>query len=151
MNRLLVDTQALIWFAEGSPSLSAQARGLIDDRSRVQLASAASLWEMAIKLAIKKLSLKAGTLRDFTRQLAANDVDVLPVVGEDATAVADLPAGAHKDPFDRLIAAHCLRHDLTLVSVDCVFDAYGVRRVWWPTSRRRSDSPPRSARPLRRR
>jgi len=36
----------------------------------------------------------------------------------------------HKDPFDRVIAAQCLRHDLTLVSIDTIFDAYGVRRVW---------------------
>jgi len=35
-----------------------------------------------------------------------------------------------QDPFDRLIAAQCLQYDLTLVSVDEQFDAYGVRRVW---------------------
>ncbi|MDB5324824.1 MAG: domain nuclease, partial [Phycisphaerales bacterium] len=45
-------------------------------------------------------------------------------------SVGDLPASEHKDPFDRLIAAQCLRLDLTLVSSDTAFDLYGVRRVW---------------------
>ncbi len=131
MSRFLIDTQALIWFAEGNRSMSLTARAVIDDRSRVQLASAASLWEMAIKVRLGKLALRAGSLADFARLLAANAIAVLPVVADDALGVADLPAvPSHKDPFDRLIAAQCLRLDLTLVSVDAASDAYGVRRVW---------------------
>ena len=37
---------------------------------------------------------------------------------------------ASRSPFDRLIAAQCLRYDLTLVSIDEAFDGYGVRRIW---------------------
>ncbi len=131
MSRVLIDTQSLIWFAEGSPRLSHTARRLIDDPSLVQMASAASLWEMAIKLALGKLTLRAGTLRRFADLMTANDIAVLPVTGEDAVAVADLPAVAgHKDPFDRVIAAPCRRLGLTLVSSDAAFDAYGVERSW---------------------
>ncbi len=131
MTDVLVDTQALIWFAEGSSQLSAISRQLIDDRSVKQFASAASLWEMAIKVALGKLSLKAGSLAAFVRLLWANDIEVLPVGADDAVAVESLPpGGAHKDPFDRMIAAQCRRHDLTLVSIDAAFDRYGVRRVW---------------------
>lgn len=130
MNRVLIDTQALIWFAEDASALSARAVAVVDDPATARLASAAGVWEMAIKIALGKLTLKAGTLREFVDELKANEVDVLPVSAEDAMAVADLPAGEHKDPFDRLIAAQCLRHELTLVSVDAAFDAYGVRRVW---------------------
>ena len=131
MSRVLIDTQSLIWLAEDDPALSARALAVVDAVSTVRLASAASLWEMAIKVAPGKLTLKAGTVRQFAALLRANDVGVLPVTGDDAVAVADLPAVAgHKDPFDRLIAAQCLRLDLTLVSVDAAFDSYGVRRVW---------------------
>ena len=130
MTRVLIDTQALIWFAEDASNLSRKAVTLVDDPATERLASAASLWEMAIKVALGKLTLKAGTLRRFVDLLDANDVRVLPVVADDAITVAGLPAGPHKDPFDRPIAAQCLRLNLTLVSVDAAFDAYGVRRVW---------------------
>ena len=47
--RVLIDTQALIWFAESAPTLSANAVALVDDPTTVRLASAASIWELAIK------------------------------------------------------------------------------------------------------
>jgi PIN domain nuclease of toxin-antitoxin system len=86
---------------------------------------------MAIKVALRKLTLNARTRASFAAQMRANDIAVLPVTGDDAVALDSLPAMAgHKDPFDRLIAAQCLRMDLTLVSIDAAFDAYGVRRAW---------------------
>jgi PIN domain nuclease of toxin-antitoxin system len=104
---------------------------LVDDRATERLASAASLWEMSVKVALGKLKLPVGSLAAFAALLAANDIAVLPVVADDAVAVSALPTVAsHKDPFDRLIAAQCLRMDLTLVSVDAAFDLYDVRRVW---------------------
>ena len=131
MSRVLIDTQSLIWFAENNPTLSARGVALVDDPATVRLASAASLWEMSIKVAIGKLALRAGTVRQFAGLLRANDIGVLPVTADDAVSVAELPAVAgHKDPFDRLIAAQCRRLGLTLVSSDAAFDAYGVRRVW---------------------
>ncbi len=130
MNNVLVDTQALIWFAEGSAKLSDRARLAIDDLTLIQFASAASLWEMAIKMPLGKLTLKHGLLQEFAAMLQANQIEILPVTLDDALAVADLPQLAHKDPFDRLIAAQCLRQELTLVSIDEAFDDYGVRRIW---------------------
>jgi PIN domain nuclease of toxin-antitoxin system len=131
VSRVLIDTQSLIWFAEDASSLSARAIALVDDRATERLASAASLWEMSVKVALGKLKLPVGSLAAFAALLAANDIAVLPVVADDAVAVSALPTvPSHKDPFDRLIAAQCLRMDLTLVSVDAAFDLYGVRRVW---------------------
>ena len=131
MSRVLIDTQSLIWFAENAATLSANAVALVESSATIRLASAASLWEMAIKVNLGKLKLRSGSLTVFAAMLSAHEVTVLPVSAEDALAVADLPAfDWHKDPFDRLIAAQCLRRDLTLVSIDAAFDAYGVRRVW---------------------
>lgn len=36
----------------------------------------------------------------------------------------------HRDPFDRMLAAQCLEENLTIISRDEIFDAYGVKRVW---------------------
>ncbi len=130
MSQVLIDTQALIWFAENALNISQCALSLVDDPTTQRMTSVASLWEMAIKMPLGKLKLKAGSLRQFALLLKANQIEILPVTLDDALAVADLPQIAHKDPFDRLIAAQCLSQDLTLVSIDRAFDDYGVRRVW---------------------
>jgi PIN domain nuclease of toxin-antitoxin system len=128
--RVIIDTQALIWFAENAPALSTSAIALVDDPATVRLASVASIWEMAIKISIGKLILNTGTLSAFVEMLRANEIDVLPVLAEDALRVGELPIEQHKDPFDRLIAAQCLRQNFTLISIDKAFDHYGVNRVW---------------------
>ena len=38
--------------------------------------------------------------------------------------------GPHKDPFDRMLVAQSLAHDLPLVSIESLFDGFGVRRIW---------------------
>jgi len=130
MTDVLIDTQAMIWFTEDDPRLSERAVALAEDRAARRLFSAASVWEMAIKVAIGKLDLRYGTIEGFLRVLSECQVEILPVLAPEAGDVASLPLGRHQDPFDRLIAAQCLRYDLTLLSVDAQFDAYGVRRVW---------------------
>ena len=130
MTPVLIDTQALIWFTEDDPRLSARALALVDGRSTRRLFSVASVWEMGIKIAIGKLRLRQGALDDFLRSMDENQVELLPVLAPEAAGVAKLPVGRHQGPFDRLIAAQCLRCDLTLVSVDEQLGAYGVRRIW---------------------
>ncbi len=120
----------MIWFVEDSPKLSERGLALTDERDTKRLLSVASVWEMAIKIAIGKLKLKHGTLEDFLRMIVENEVELLPIKVIEAVDVATLPQNDHKDPFDRLIAAQCLRYDFTLVSPDPQFDPYGVRRVW---------------------
>ena len=103
MTPLLIDTRAMIWFAAANPAMSSTARVIVDDRFQAQVAGVASLWEMAIKVRLGKLTLRAGSQADFVQPLADNDVAVPPVVAEDAIAVTSLPAvSSHQDPFDRL-------------------------------------------------
>jgi PIN domain nuclease of toxin-antitoxin system len=110
--------------------LSARAISAVDDRESIRLASVTSIWEMAIKIAIGKLNLKRGTLAEFVQTLGQNEIELLPVITEDALHVLTLPLGEHKDPFDRLIAAQCLPQGMTLVSIDAALDQYGVDRIW---------------------
>ena len=130
MNRVLIDTQALIWFAQDASVVSKRALSLVDDPLTVRLASVVSIWEMAIKIPLGKLALKSNDLRHFVILLETNEIELLPVTLEDTLRVGELPIGEHRDPFDRLLAAQCLLHDFTFVSIDKEFDAYGVRRVW---------------------
>lgn len=65
----------------------------------------------------------------FPHQLQINGFELLPVNVEHASVIAALPFH-HRDPFDRLLIAQIIGEKLTLVSVDEVFDDYGVSRLW---------------------
>lgn len=127
--RLLLDTHTLLWFLEDSPSLSATARAAIEDPGNHKLVSIATCWEMAIKAGLKKLRLVEPVGAFLGRELPANNFDLLDISLLHATAVETLPQH-HKDPFDRLLIAQVQTEGLHLVSVDAVFDLYGIRRVW---------------------
>jgi PIN domain nuclease of toxin-antitoxin system len=126
---LLLDTHASLWFMDGSPRLGAQARTLIEDADNVKWVSAASLWEMAIKISLGRLRLEQPYDPFVPEQVEMNGFNLLPLRIIHMAKVAALPFH-HRDPFDRLLAAQCLTEDFSLISVDAAFDSYGVRRLW---------------------
>ena len=54
---------------------------------------------------------------------------MLSIAIRHAQAAGALP-GPHRDPFDRMLIAQAILDDLTLISNERAFDAYGVRRRW---------------------
>jgi len=126
---LLLDTHTFLWFANDDPQLGAEAPRLIEEPGAEVAISVASVWEISIKSALKKLKLPEPVELFVPRQLTVNSIRAWPVEVTHALRVALLPHH-HNDPFDRLIIAQALVEDLTVVSRDRAFDSYGVRRVW---------------------
>jgi PIN domain nuclease of toxin-antitoxin system len=127
--RLLLDTHAALWWVDDAPSLSRRARAAIADPANECLFSVASVWEMAIKQSLGKLSLTT-ELREFvSRHFAGNGFRELAIELTHVARVARLPFH-HRDPFDRLLAAQAACESLAIVSRDAVFRRYGVERVW---------------------
>ena len=127
--RLLLDTQAFLWFVLNDARLSPTARTLLIDPANELLLSPASYWEIAIKVSIGKYQVP-GSFKDFMdRQIAVNQLSILPITVAHATVVASLPFH-HRDPFDRLLIAQALTENVPLVSSDAIVDAYGVTRLW---------------------
>lgn len=126
---LLLDTHALIWFAEGSAELSDLARQALESDANSCYFSVVSIWEMAIKIGLGKLVSARPLEPDFRRLLERNGLEQVGVDYQHAAAVAALPQH-HRDPFDRLLIVQALLEDLTLVSQDAVISDYGVRRLW---------------------
>ena len=89
MNRLLLDTHALIWFVSNDPNLPVSTRDKIESADDVFL-SIASLWEMAIKLNIGKLPLQ-GNFEDIEPQLIAAGITILPLTFADTVQFRYLP------------------------------------------------------------
>ena len=129
MKNILLDTHAFIWWIEDSTRLSADARELLENIENNCFLSLASCWEIAIKSSIGKIKLTL-PVRDFIPQhLAANDFRQLSISFRHIARVESLEFH-HRDPFDRLIAAQALEEKMILLSVDRVFDHYGVERIW---------------------
>jgi PIN domain nuclease of toxin-antitoxin system len=125
VTRLLVDTDALLWWLSDDPRLSERAREAIADAANEPLVSAASIWEIAIKRSLAKLSAPD----DLLAQIATQGFGWLPVKNEHAWQVRELPPH-HRDPFDRLLVAQSLIERIPVVTRDERFAGYGVDVRW---------------------
>ena len=121
--RVLVDTHLLLWAAAGSRRLPKQARLLLEDPRNEVHYSAASLWEIAVKLALRRSDFKVDLAR-LRPALSAMGFSELPVTGVHAQRLATLPP-VHKDPFDRMLVAQGLSEPLVLLTNDAVLGGYG--------------------------
>jgi PIN domain nuclease of toxin-antitoxin system len=125
MASLLLDTHTVLWAVDRTSALSPTVRTLLEDPENEPLVSVASLWEIAIKSSLGKLSAP----EELPDEIDATGFGWLAVAREHAWAVRSLPHH-HRDPFDRLLVAQALTERLPLVSADEQLDAYGVDRVW---------------------
>jgi PIN domain nuclease of toxin-antitoxin system len=121
--RLLVDTHLVLWAAAKSGRLPKEARRLLEDPTHEVLYSAASLWEIAIKAALRRSDFRVD-LAVLCPALAAMDFMELPVSGAHAEMLTKLPP-IHKDPFDRMLVAQSLAENLLLLTNDASLAAYG--------------------------
>lgn len=127
--KLLLDTHTLLWFIAGDLRLSQTARDLIEDAANEKFVSIASLWEIAIKISIGKMSLAAPFDALFPHQLTINGFTLLPIEIKHASITTTLPFH-HRDPFDRILIAQAIAENMNLVSIDVFFDDYSVTRFW---------------------
>lgn len=127
--RVLLDTHAFLWWIEDSPNLPSAARQVIADETNEIVVSAASAWEIATKYRLGKLPEAEAIATDVAGCIADEGFEALAIGVADAERAGRLP-GHHRDPFDRMLIAQALGHDLAIVSVDAEFDRYGVNRLW---------------------
>jgi PIN domain nuclease of toxin-antitoxin system len=127
--KFIADTHAFIWFITDSEQLSPKAKTLLESPENERVLSAASIWEIAIKTSLGKLSFKKPLEQFLPEQLSLNNFQVLDISGEHALRVTGLPM-FHRDPFDRMIVAQALVERLPILSNDKALDAYGTERLW---------------------
>lgn len=119
--RLLLDTHTLLWWLSNDPGLKAAARDAIAAAASDVFVSAASAWEISIKMALGKLEAPA----DLERQLELSHFEPLSVSVSHAYAAGALPRH-HDDPFDRVLVAQAKAEDLVIVTRDPRFALYSV-------------------------
>lgn len=123
--QLLIDTHILIWFLEGNNLLSKSRRQIIANPNNDVFVSIASLWEIAIKISVGKLTL-AKPLADVIKQIAVENIEILLIAPEHILQVSVLPFH-HRDPFDRIIIAQSQVENLPIMTDDGEFGNYGVK------------------------
>ena len=132
---LLLDTHTFLWFAQKSNQLSVTALTHLMDGRNNRYLSAASIWEMAIKLSNPnspgQFGLNQPLGQFLEQQLTYCKVTLLPIEVAHVNVLVTLPLNAgHKDPFDRLIIAQSLALAIPIIGIDSVFDNYAVTRIW---------------------
>lgn len=126
--KVLVDTHCWLWSLAEPDRLSAEAKRLLGSRRNVLFLSAASAWEMAIKVAIGKLDLPEPVETYVPTRMAQQGVMPLPISHAHALRVSTLP-NHHRDPFDRLLVAQSQTEKLPILTADPVFERYGVEVI----------------------
>ena len=123
---LLLDTNALLWWYAANRRLGKHARATIArDASEVRV-SAASAWEIAVKVQTGRLTFPEPVAVWIPAAIEDSGFRPLTVTIEHAIAVANLPM-RHADPFDRMLIAQAQTENLTIVTSDTVFDDYDVK------------------------
>lgn len=119
----LLDTQLILWAAAKPEQLSVGARDVLSDESNEFRFSAAAIWEVTIKSALGRTDFVADA-RLLRRGLLDNGARELPITGEHALALTDLPA-LHQDPFDRIQIAQARTEGIVFLTADTALAGYG--------------------------
>ncbi len=127
--RLLLDTYAFFWFIDGSDRMPPSVAASIEASAGSVHVSIASLWEMAIKVGLGRWPEAAGIVSEFEYLMEVGHF--LPLaISPPHIRLATSIASAHRDPFDRLLAAQARVEGLTLVTTDPAFTTLGADTLW---------------------
>jgi PIN domain nuclease of toxin-antitoxin system len=120
--RLLLDTHVLLWALISPKQLAKKARSEIENPANDVLFSAASIWEIAVKWALKKIDFTI-TPDEILTVAIESGFQELPVRSTAAAYVAKLPPH-HRDPFDRLLIAQAVTEPVILYTADLQLEVY---------------------------
>ena len=114
----LLDTNILLWSRLSARKLSRRVRQHLENPYNTVYYSPLSMWEIAIKYGVGKLSLNGKTPEQFFDVIEKEDqFDYLELLPSSLVSSYQLPH-RHHDPFDRMLVWEALQHDLVLLSAD---------------------------------
>ncbi|PZU86702.1 MAG: PIN domain nuclease [Chryseobacterium sp.] len=127
--KYLLDTHTLLWFFEGNSNLSDDARSAIENADNICFVSIASIWEIAIKISLGKLTLEI-SLNDLKSEILKNDFQLVPIEFDHIVELSNLEI-IHRDPFDRIIISQAVCENCTIISKDSNFNQYKNLKLLW--------------------
>ena len=127
MTSVLLDTRVALWWLAADPWLTDGMQQAVHDADEAHVC-AASTWEVAIKMAIGKLTVQLEAGETFAGACRQQGFTLDSTTHDDAWSIRSLPP-SRTDPFDRLIAATAKRRGWTVVTADEAFEVFGVPLV----------------------
>ena len=127
--KVLLDTHAFLWLISGDDRLSETAQKTFLKPGNILFFSAASLWEICIKMSLGKLSLKSGWLKTIEDEMKINAIQWLSIEMTHCVKLINLPFH-HRDPFDRMLVAQAMVDDMQLLSRDTRLASYEIKCIW---------------------
>lgn len=128
MMRFLIDTHVLIWCLNGDSALPSKWVKILDIAENIPVVSIVSLWEISIKMSLKKLEI-TNTLEQIHTYITSNGFEILSINLAHLNTLLTLPHH-RKDPFDRLLIAQAFTENLSIISADRHFGSYPVDVIW---------------------
>ena len=122
MQRFLLDTHTLLWWLADAAELGPRCREILLDRRNQVFVSAATTWEISIKMALGKLEAP----EDMDSIVEDEGFSKLPISLYHGQLAGSLPA-LHRDPFDRMLIAQAQAEGLILITADKSIDLYKLR------------------------
>jgi PIN domain nuclease of toxin-antitoxin system len=119
--RLLLDTHILVWIVLNDKRLSQQQRHALENSDNQLLVSPAISYELSYLQKRRRIPLVEPI--DILQQLVGFDlVDLPATIWAYAASMPDI----HRDPVDRMLIAHALAENMTLVTADTNIRRYPV-------------------------
>ncbi len=127
--KYIIDTLTLLWIVDNNSQLTRTAKEIYLDENNEILLSIASIWEIAIKISLKKLIIPC-RLSDFVKEhIIGNNIRILNIALSHIYRLETLKY-YHRDPFDRLIISQSIEENIPIISSDSELDKYEIDRVW---------------------
>jgi len=126
---VLLDTCTFLWALSDVPRLPPRVAALVRDPDNQVFLSAASAWEIAVKVAAGRLTLPERPDRYIPAMRVQRGITALPIDEESAFHASRLPS-LHRDPFDRLLVSQAIVHGLTILTPDPIVSQYPARTFW---------------------
>lgn len=127
--RALLDTHTFLWWVSDDSRLSDTVRNIIAEPNNTLFLSAASAWEIVIKVRAGKLILPEKPEFYIPSRLASNQFESLPIQLTHALQVSQLP-DYHRDPFDRILIAQSQVEQMPILTLDSLIAQYPVSTIW---------------------
>lgn len=127
--RAILDTHTFLWWITDSDELSRKARQILRDPENELYLSAASGWEIALKMRLGRITISGEPESVIPEQMATNAILGLPIHLSHALRTSRLPRH-HRDPFDRILIAQAMVEHMPIITRDEAIKQYEVQTYW---------------------
>ena len=125
---MILDTHIFLWWLFNDDRLPVKIREYIQEIENIIYVSAASVWEISTKYRIGKLPEASSVAKDVPYWIEKAGFNALSITPEHAQLAGSWNV-AHRDPFDRMLAAQSKLDKIPLASTDIVIKTFDIEII----------------------